>query len=64
MYMMTNHLYNLIVQLVQESKTLSRIDIYLVDSQECEECQQFWQDMKIDKEKHVQALLELIKHHL
>ncbi|MBU3925718.1 hypothetical protein KJ763_00920 [Patescibacteria group bacterium] len=63
--MLENHIYNLMLQLTQEHKSLWRIkNHYLKDSQECAECQNFWNKMAEDKENHVNELKELIKKHL
>ena len=63
--MLSNHIYNLMKQMVQEHKSLWRIkNHYLKDSEGCEECQNFWNKLAEDKEKHIQELEELIKKHL
>jgi len=63
--MLDNELYNLMVQIVQENKSLWRIEnMYRGDAQGCPECSSFWEKMKEDKENHVTELRELIKEHL
>jgi len=63
--MLSNHIYNLMKQMVQEHKSLWRIkNHYLEDSRDCEECQNFWNKLAEDKEKHIKELEELIKKHL
>lgn len=65
MHMHKNHLYNMMCQLVQEDKSLWRIsDAYLKDAKGCKECTEFWKKMKGDKERHVEELTEMIRHHL
>ena len=60
--MMDNHLYNLMMQVVAESKSLQRIkSAYDSDSGECTECKDFWQKLSADKEDHINELKELIK---
>jgi predicted nuclease with TOPRIM domain len=62
---MHNHVYNLMLQLVQEHKSLWRIsNEYMKDSEDCEECKTFWQNLQKDKEAHVDKLTELVKSHL
>jgi len=62
--MIKNHTYNLLLQLVQEHKSLWRIkNEYVKDGENCQECLVFWKKMEDDKEKHVIELQELIKKH-
>ncbi|MBD3329990.1 hypothetical protein GF354_00495 [Candidatus Peregrinibacteria bacterium] len=63
--MVKNELYNLLIQLTEELKSLWRIEkMYDEDSGDCTECQEFWDKMKKDKEEHVEELKGLIKKHL
>ncbi len=63
--MLSNHIYNLLLQLTQEHKSLWRIkNHYLTDSAGCDECDRFWKKMEEDKETHVRELLGLLKSHL
>lgn len=63
--MHSNHVYNLMNQLVVEHKSLWRIkNNYLNDSGECADCQAFWKKMEADKESHIEELTKLIKNHL
>ncbi len=62
--MTENHVYNLILQLVQESKSLWRIkNHYLNDAGDCADCKTFWGKMEEDKEDHVKELEGLIGNH-
>lgn len=62
---MDNHLYNLMLQAVQENKSLWRIQHkYLEDAGHCQRCIDFWKKMEEDKKAHVAELTELIKKHL
>jgi hypothetical protein len=62
--MLTNHLYNLMLQLVEENKAIWRIkDDYIKDSDNCDDCQKFWKNLEELKEKGVEELQELIKKH-
>ncbi len=63
--MFSNHVYNLLNQLVEEHKSLWRIKHnYQEDAGDCSECAQFWQKMEQDKENHIAELEQLIKTHL
>lgn len=62
--MLENHTYNLMKQLVQESKSLRRIkNNYKSDSGDCADCSAFWAKMETDKEEHVKELAALVKKH-
>lgn len=63
--MMDNHAYNLMMQMVQEHKSLWRIkNEYEKDSGNCAQCKAFWKKMEQDKAEHVKELEGLIKKHL
>jgi len=63
--MHSNHVYNLMNQLIIEHKSLWRIKKhYLEDAGDCAGCRAFWEKMEKDKEEHIKELTELIKSHL
>lgn len=63
--MQSNHVYNLMNQLVQENKSLWRIKKdYAKDAGSCKECKTFWKKMIKDKEDHIMELSDMIKKHL
>ena len=63
--MIENHTYNLMAQMVEESKSLWRIkNDYLKDEGGCADCDAFWKKMTEDKEAHIKELTDLIKKHL
>lgn len=63
--MLSNHVYNLMAQLLEESKSLQRIkEDYKADAGECAECVEFWKKLEADKEGHVRELTEMVKTHL
>ena len=63
--MLDNHIYNLMLQFVQEHKSLWRIkNEYKKDAGGCPDCKTFWEKMEQDKENHVNELTEIIKNHL
>ncbi|RJQ13914.1 hypothetical protein C4553_02060 [Candidatus Parcubacteria bacterium] len=62
---MDNHIYNLMLQIVQEHKSLWRIkNHYSKDAGSCMECQNFWKKMEKDKADHINELEALIKEHM
>ena len=63
--MLDNHLYNLLLQMTTENKSLWRIrNNYKQDAGECPDCKSFWEKMDKDKEEHIAELRELIKKHI
>jgi hypothetical protein len=63
--MLENHHYNLLEQIVDESKSLWRIRYkYKKDAEQCKECIDFWEKLEVDKEAHIKELSKLIKTHL
>jgi acid phosphatase class B len=63
--MLSDHEYDLINQLVQESQSLWRIkNTYKTDSMHCDKCLKFWEKMEKTKEANIEELTELIKEHL
>jgi len=62
---MDDHKYNLMMQAIQESKSLKRIqEHYQQDTDDCEECREFWEKLEQDKKEHIADLKELIREHL
>ncbi len=60
-----NNLYNLMLQLTVEERSLWRIKKeYIADATNDEDALRFWQDMAKDKEAHVAKLTELVKKNL
>ncbi|KYK26574.1 hypothetical protein AYK26_07375 [Euryarchaeota archaeon SM23-78] len=59
--MYDNNVYNLMLQLTQEHKSLWRIkNMYKKDAENDEE-RAFWDKLEKDKEEHIKELTELIK---
>lgn len=53
------------LQLTQEQKSIWRIGKYYInDASDCEECKEFWTNLKNQKQESVQKMRELIKKHL
>lgn len=62
--MLNNNTYNLMMQLIEENKSLWRIkNSYKQDAANCAECLAFWNKLIKDKEEHVEDLQNLIKSH-
>lgn len=63
--MFTNNLYNLMLQAVEEHKSLWRIkDDYMQDASQSPESLAFWEKAIEDKENHIRELKSLIKEEL
>ena len=63
--MLDNHLYNLMLQLTEEHKSLWRIKrMYKKDAKSCKGCRSFWQKLEKDKQAHIKELKQLVKKHL
>jgi hypothetical protein len=62
---MDNNLYNLMLQLTQEQKSIWRVKRYYVgDAGNCEECKEFWARFLQQKEDNVAQMKDLIKKHI
>ncbi len=61
---MKDGLYNLMIQAVQEGKSLKRIEDNYISGADCDDCKAFWEKMKSDKEDHLSELEALIKSHI
>lgn len=60
--MLENHIYNLMLQMVQENKSLWRIkNKYLTDSADCPDCQAFYEKLAQQKEAIITELYALIQ---
>jgi hypothetical protein len=63
--MLDNNTYNLMEQLVQEHKSLWRIQKhYLEDGEGSTEATSYWKALAKDKETHIVSLLDLLRKHL
>lgn len=62
---MTDHVYNLMSQLTEESKSLWRMKKYYEnETTNCMDCQTMWGNMIVEKEKNITELTALLKNHL
>ena len=63
--MLSDHVYNLMEQIVDESKSLWRINkTYKQEAGDCAECRAFWQKLEDEKATHIAKLEELIRRHI
>lgn len=62
--MLDNHVYNLIQQLAEESKTAWRTTQYIKDAGDCDPCKTFWLKLKAGKETEIRELTAMIQSHL
>ena len=63
--MLDNNTYNLMEQMLEESKSLWRIKTsYKDDAAGCDECIAFWDKLLKDKGDHIKELERLVKSHL
>jgi len=62
--MLPNGLYDLMMQMVVENKSLWQIKHnYMKDAEDCPDCMDFWRRMIEDKESHIRELDSLIRTH-
>jgi transcription termination factor NusB len=63
--MLDNNLYNLMMQMVEENKSVWRIKTnYEQDAAGCDECLSFWKRLLEDKERHIEEIEQLIRSHI
>lgn len=62
--MTQNNLHNIMTQMVQEQKSLWRIEKFYIGEAETVEEKALWEAMKEDKKKHIEEFKQLIKAHL
>ncbi len=61
---MNNHIYNLLSQLVQDRRSIYRIQkYYLKDVKNCKICSNFWKTLLKQKEEEARKILEILKNH-
>jgi hypothetical protein len=63
--MMDNHMYNLMMQMVDEHQSLYRIkNMYKKDAQNCKQCQAMWERLEKEKEDHIKQMQSILTEHL
>ena len=63
-YMETNNLYNLMMQITEDSKSVWRIKKHYLKESKTSEMKSFWTKVMRDKENHLKELKDLIKKEL
>ncbi|MCH8049174.1 hypothetical protein IH979_00485 [Patescibacteria group bacterium] len=62
--MLDNHLYNLLNQLVQEHKSLWRINQnYKNDAGDCADCTGLWDKLAKQKEENIEEIWKIVQGH-
>jgi hypothetical protein len=59
-----NHSYNIIKTITEKAEALWAYDKYLDDSKNCQECTEFWQDLKEEDGKLLGELRALLNSHI
>jgi hypothetical protein len=62
--MLENHVYNLMMQLVQENKSLWRINEHYMNDSDCDSCREFWENLAAQKSENIRDLEMLISEHM
>ncbi len=63
--MLNNNIYNLMMQLTEEHKSLWRIKKdYMKDASKTKDVKDFWTKVSKEKENHIKELSILIKKHM
>jgi hypothetical protein len=62
--MQPNNLHNLMTQMVQEQKSLWRIEKHYINEAETPEEKALWEEMQKDKKKHIEDFKKLIKENM
>jgi hypothetical protein len=62
--MQPNNLHNLMTQMVQEQKSLWRIEKHYINEAETSEEKALWEEMQEDKKKHIEDFKKLIKENM
>lgn len=61
---MNNYDFNLVNQLVQEQKSLWRIENHYINEARDENEKKFWESLRDDKKSHITELSEMVKKYL
>lgn len=62
--MLKNHVYNLMMQLVQENKSLWQINEHYSFDSDCDSCREFWGNLAAQKADTIRDLEEMISEHM
>jgi hypothetical protein len=61
--MLDNNTYNLMEDITVLSKSLYRYDTYIQDAKDCKSCQDFWKQMRQQREKELSMFLQELQKH-
>ncbi|HVP99887.1 MAG TPA: hypothetical protein VMT57_00030 [Candidatus Thermoplasmatota archaeon] len=63
--MLDNHIYNLMMQAVDEHKSIYRIkNMYKQDAKNCKQCLALWEQLEKDKEAHIRQIQDILMDHM
>jgi hypothetical protein len=62
--LLDDHIYNLMMQLIEENKSLWRIKKNYQKEADCEDCRVFWKRLEKEKENNIKDLNKMIKSHM
>ncbi len=62
--MLTNHLYDILNELVVKSRDLYRLDRYIKDCGKCADCKNLWKELKKSEERQIAMLSKISKSHM
>jgi tryptophanyl-tRNA synthetase len=63
--MQENHIYNLMLQITEEHKSVWRMENeYKQDARNCNECKNLWQKIATNKQDHIEQLTKQLKVHI
>jgi hypothetical protein len=62
--LLDDHVYDLMMQMIAENKSLWRIKNNYKEDADCEKCRDFWNRLEKDKEDHIEELTALLKGHM
>jgi len=62
--MLNNENHDLIQQLSVVSDSLWRIEEYIANAEDCDNCKKLWKNLRDDYEKHVELITEEISNHV
>lgn len=62
--MLRNVHYDMVQEIAELSKSISRLDTYMEDSKECGDCQQLWRELKKRQEEELQMVFKEFEKHV
>ncbi len=62
--MLKNVHYDMVQEISELSKSLSRMDQYIKDARECDECKHLWNDLKKRQEEELRMVYSEFEKHV